>query len=204
MKCNMNYREAYKYDPVPGKEERKPFPPPHPHYKYQTETILRCGTSVGSIPLSCGHGFDGAGVNGAVIEYRPTILASVTLDTSKLIDSTVKIDFSSLISFKTISDYNYFLRLVFRLSKICDGCPIPLGNWAFEAIQRPGVVDGQIDSAYIQETESFSFSWCGCEECPGCCRYILELVDQQSYGIDFVAVSNISISALAVGLKKVK
>jgi len=35
-----------------------------------------------------------------------------------------------------------------------------------------------------------------------CCRYIVEIVDQQCYNIEFVNVSNISLAALAVGIKK--
>ena len=140
----------------------------------------------------------------AVSAWYPTVLATVALDTSQLIDPTVKIDFSSLISFKTIGDDNYFLRLVFKLSKICGGSPIPLGTWAFEKSHYEDDTVAQVDgSEFVQETDSFCFSWCGCEDCPDCCRYIVEIVDQQCYNIDFAAVSNISLSALAVGLKKV-
>jgi len=200
MKCNMNYRDSYRYaDHEPEREERKPSPPPHPQPKpkHQTETILRCGTSVGSTPLSCnGPVLDGGG-------WHPTVLATVALDTTQLIDPTVKIDFSSLVSFKTCGDDNYFLRLVFKLSKICCGSPIPLGTWSFEKIHHEDEAVAQINgSEFIQETDSFSFSWCGCEDCPDCCRYIVEIVEQQCYNIDFVTVSGISLTALAVGLKK--
>jgi hypothetical protein len=193
----MNYRDGYKYgDPAPEPEDRKPCPPP----KLQTETILRCGTSAGSTPLSCSAPILGGSGGG----WNSTVLATVTLDTSELIDPTVKIDFSSLISFKTCDDVNYFLRLVFKLSKVCCGSPIPLGTWAFEQLQNVGVGADQIDgSGFVQETDSFCFSWCSCEDCPDCCRYIVEIVDQQCYNIDFAAVCNISLSALAVGLKKV-
>jgi hypothetical protein len=196
----MNYRESYKYDPMPEKDEHRPCPPPpHPHSKHKTETtILRCGTSIGSTPVCCGGpSLDGGG-------WHPTVLATVALDTRELIDPTVRIDFSSLVSFKTTCDYNYLLRLVFKLSKVCGGCPIPLGTWTFEECQYPGTAVDQADGGYVQETESFCFSWCSCDDCPGCCRYIVELVDQQCYNIDFAIVSNISLSALAVGLKETK
>ncbi len=193
MKCNMNNRDPYRYaDPEPEREDRKP----HPHPKHQTATILRCGTSVGSTPLSCnGPILDGAG-------WYPTVLATVALDTRQLIDPTIKIDFSSLISFKTLDSDNYFLRLVFKLSKVCCGSPIPLGTWAFEKIQREdeGV---ELIGDFVQETGSFCFSWCECEDCPDCCRYIVEIVAEQCSNIDFVAVNSISLTALAVGLKKV-
>lgn len=197
MKCNTNYRDSYRYaDPVPEREERKPSPPP-PHHqpKHETVTILRCGTSVGSTPLSC---------NGPVLDggaWQPIVLATVALDTSHLIDPTIKIDFSSLISYKTSTDINYFLRLVFKLSKICCGSPIPLGTWSFEKIHSEEAIP--IEGSFVQETDSFCFSWCGCEDCPDCCRYIVEIIDEQCANIDFVAVSSISLTALAVGLKKV-
>ncbi len=169
-----------------------------PHSNHETETILRCGTVTGSAPLSCGC-VVGSNGNG----WLSTVLATVVLDTSKLIKPTVKIDFSSLISFKTCGDDNYFLRLTFRLSKACDGSPVPLGTWTFEQIHHEDeTAANQIDGEFVQETDSFGFSWCECEECPDCCRYIVEIVDQQCYNIDFAVVSNISLTALAVGLKK--
>ena len=192
MKCNINHRDSCRdTDRIAEYEDRKP----RPHPKHQAETILRCGTSVGSTPLSC----NGPILDGAA--WYPTVLATVALDTSHLIDPTVKIDFSSLISFKTTNDINYFLRLVFKLSKICCGSPIPLGTWSFEKIRSEEAV--AVVGSFVQETDSFCFSWCGCEDCPDCCRYIVEIVDQQCFNIDFVAVNSISLTALAVGLKKV-
>jgi len=202
MKCNMNHRDSYKPEHMPEREEEyKYYPHPKPRPKHQTETILKCGTSVGSGPLSCNSGLSVDGGYGS----PHTVEATVALDTSELINPTVKIDFSSLISFKTIGDDNYFLRLVFKLSKVCGGSPIPLGTWAFEQIhqERDGKA-AQVDGCeFVQETDAFSFSWCECDDCPDCCRYIVEIVDQQCYNIDFVTVSNISLTALAVGKKKI-
>lgn len=171
-----------------------------PHH--QTETILRCGTVTGSGPLSCNStAMLGVASNG--YGFQPVVQATVALDTSQLIDPTVKIDFSSLISFKTCSDDNYSLRLVFKLSKICGGGCIPLGTWTFEQISQEinGVASPVNGGEFVQETDSFCFSWCECDDCPDCCRYIVEIVDQQCYNIAFVNVSSISLSALAVGLK---
>ena len=47
--------------------------------------------------------------------------------------------------------------------------------------------------------ESFGFSWCECQDCPDCCTYIVEVVDVQAFGIQSVSITNVSISALAVG-----
>jgi hypothetical protein len=120
----------------------------------------------------------------------------------------VKIDFSSLISFKTCAygGGSYFLRLAFKLSKICDGGrPEPLGIWTFEKaeeVQREGSVPMPGNSS-VQETDSFCFTWCQCEGCPGCCNYIVELVEQDCYNIEFATISNITITGIASGLKKV-
>jgi hypothetical protein len=170
---------------------------------HQTETILKCGTVTGSGPLSCNSiALNGVGSNG--YGFQPIVQAAVTLDTSKLIDPTVKIDFSSLISFKTCSEY-YFLRLAFKLSKFCCGKSIPLGTWTFEQVHQEGAPTAAtpILGEFVQETDPFCFTWCECDDdCPECCRYVVEIVDQQCYNIDFVTVSNISLTALAVGLKK--
>lgn len=209
MKCNMNYRESYKYDPMPERDDHRPCPPPpHPHHKFKTAAILRCGNSVGTTPICSGPvcngtGTDSLGIVPGGIECHSSVLATVALETSELIDPTVKIDFSSLISFRTTSPDDYFLRLVFRLSQTGSGYPIPLGTWTFEESMCPGEIVDQIDG-YFQETESFNFSWCSCDSCPDCSRYIIELVDQQCCNIDYAVVTNISLSALAVGLRKGK
>lgn len=194
-------------------EEQEKFEPeemecmPHHKPRKKTETILNCGTVTGSAPLSCNPGMvlDGGGSYG----FQPKVQASVVLDTDKLEDVTVKIDFSSLISFKTCDD-DFFLHLEFKLIKICGGATIPLGTWTFEESQSKNYGGGVMQESTppkpskesIQETESFCFSWCECDDCPGCCRYIVELVDQQCYNIVFVAISNISLTALAVGEKE--
>ena len=197
-KENRCCEEPEKYEPEEMESK------PHPKPCEITETILKCGTVTGSAPLTCNPG-DGGGPCGS----QPVVQASVALDTNGLHEPTVKIDFSSLISFKTC-DENYFLHLGFRLTKICGGFPIHLGTWTFEksynefhggcVMQDPLLPPPPSGSA--QETESFCFSWCECEDCPGCCRYIVELIDQRCYNIIYAAVSNVSLTALVVGEKK--
>jgi hypothetical protein len=149
---------------------------------------------MGSVPLCCYEDY----------KFQPIVLATVALDTSYLMNPTVKIDFSSLISFKTSGDEEYFLRLMFRLSKVCDGSPIPLGAWIFEknVEHEDSGENSSNNDEFVQETDAFCFSWCECEDCPDCCRYIVEIVDQQCDDINFAIVSNVSLTAIAVGLKK--
>lgn len=193
------YEEEIIYEP----EEMECRPHPKPHK--EKEVILNCGTVTGSAPLLCNSGvpLNGGGSCGPV-------QASVVLDTSRLVDTTVKIDFSTLISFKS-SYEDFFLHLGFKLSKICGGASIPLGTWTFEKIHGPNIMVANNASErpqqpqycdVFQETDTFSFSWCECEDCPGCCRYIVELVDQMCYNIEYVVPTNTSLTAMAVGEKK--
>ncbi|HEX3010496.1 MAG TPA: DUF4489 domain-containing protein, partial [Syntrophomonadaceae bacterium] len=85
----------------------------HERREREIKTILKCGHGTGSGPLPVNNNN-----NGCEHVFHPIVLATVVLDKKRLIEPTVKIDFSSLISFKT-SDDEFLLRIVFRLSKIC-------------------------------------------------------------------------------------
>ncbi|MDD4801565.1 MAG: DUF4489 domain-containing protein [Syntrophomonas sp.] len=200
MNC---YDCSEQIDIYPEKPEKK-----EPKCKpcYQTETILKCGTVVGSAPVfgsSLPLAVSSLNSNG----FQPQVQATVVLDTSELINPTVKLDFSSLISYKTTNEDNYCISLEFKLSKICDKSCIPLGTWRFVQSSNEGLNGAvseqlQIDR-FVQETNSFGFSWCECGDCPDCCRYIVELVDQQLYNVECLAISNVFLNALAVGKKKI-
>ena len=226
MKCNRTYRDSYRkperdwdrrpdgdsgrYHESESCEEYYPPMPPmawhKPHPRYETATILKCGTSTGSAPIATNPvGLRGAEANGIVVNGsfgNSAVQSTLALDTSDLIDAVVKFYFSSLISYRINDLANYFLHLVFKLKRVCDGSTITLGTWAFERSQNfpePPPIPG---GAFQNVTEPFSFSWCSCAGCPDCCTYIVEL-EQQAYNIDFVTITNISTSALAVGLKMV-
>ncbi len=201
MSCYDNCREDYKDE---DKCHRKPKKENHKKcLEQQKETILRCGTSSGSAQICCNSGVSATLTNGIGGGYgfNPTPLATVALDTSGLIDPTIKINFSSLINFRTTATENYFLRLVFKLSKVCGGGPIPLGTWAFEKISQQAVTSPS-QNDFLQETDPFSFTWCECDDCPDCCRYIVEIVNEECFNINFASINNISLTAEAVGKKK--
>ncbi len=198
------YEEEVVYEP----EEMECRPHPHPCPGKEQEVILNCGTVTGSAPLTCNPGvstINGSGYNGG----QSAVQASVVLDTSRLVNITAKIDFSTLISFRTTCE-NYFLHLSFKLSKICGGSCIPLGTWTFEKSYyenypvNGGVQPEQIQPIYgsLTQTDSFSFIWCECEDCPGCCRYIVELVDQQCYNIEYAVLTNTFLTGMAAGERK--
>lgn len=189
-------------DPYPWP---RPCPPPHPepkpepHHEPETVTILNCGTANGSTLLS----FNGPIGPGPI---APKVLATVPLSTDGLIDPTVKIDFSSLITFRTFGTDNYSLRLTFRLSRICGGAPVPLSEWTFE--KSSFEVDGPPPPPqfpqppeFSQQIVPFCFSWCQCDTIPDGCQYIVELVEAQYSNITFARVDFGSLTALAVGKK---
>ncbi len=214
MKCNRIYRDSYKYadrdgqkypDPEPRYEEfcpPKPWPKPEP--RYESATILKCGTNTGSAPLPTNllglREANGVVINGGY--DNSAVQSTLALDTSDLIDAVVKFDFSALISYRINDLANYFLRLVFKLKKVCEGSTITLGTWAFERSQNFPQPPPIPSEASQNVSEPFSFSWCSCAGCAECCTYVVE-VEQQAFNIDFVSISNISSSALAVGLRMV-
>ncbi len=165
----------------------------------QTVTILKCGTVTGSVPLNFGLQPGGLQAESVAIGYGfSPVLAAVVLDTENLTNTTIKIDFSSLISFRTTSE-NFQLNLLFSLKKVCHSQKVELGTWTFE--KSSNVSDGAIGQ-YIHETDPFCFTWCECHDCPDCCRYIVEVSTGPGYNVDFAFISNIALAATAVGVPK--
>jgi hypothetical protein len=213
MKCKRTYRDSYKYaDREDQRYHEREFrheeycPPkrwPKPEPRYESTTILKCGTNTGSL-LNVGSvalaGTRNTIANGYGCE---AVQSTLSLDTSDLIDAVVKFDFSALISYRIDDLANYSLILVFKLKKICDGSPITLGTWTFERSQYFPDPPPIPTEAAQNVSEPFCFSWCSCAGCADCCTYIVEAEVQNIYNIDFVNIHNISSSTLAVGLTMV-
>ncbi|HZK42763.1 MAG TPA: DUF4489 domain-containing protein [Syntrophomonadaceae bacterium] len=167
----------YKYDECCS--GNYPHPCPHPRLN---QTILSCGTGSGLIIPEHSEG------NSQL--FNPYSIASVAIDASELKSANVKVDFSCIILFR--EDARDDLRLTFQLSKnYVNGGKIALGSWNFE---RDFDDDDQIETI-----DSFGFTWCECDTCPGCAYYTVELINIESEGVDSAAISNSSINALAVG-----
>lgn len=123
--------------------------------------------------FSCGHG---SGISLPISVTNPIPVANVTIDTTCLCNPSVKIDFNSIINYQTLIDLggggfglltNPF-SVTFRLSKVCGKREkITLGSWDYSF--------GLLALA-VNVTNSFSFSYCECNLCPGCCTYIVEIV----------------------------
>ncbi|MEA4925769.1 MAG: DUF4489 domain-containing protein [Syntrophomonadaceae bacterium] len=167
---------------------------------------LSCGNGTGlTLPVGgdsgCGCG------SGNRFQSPALIVGTVNLDTTGLPNPTIKIDFSSLISFGAASgEGEYFLGIIFKLSKISNnGAQIPLETWIFEKKADAGIdccepngVAPNPGRVEVRVQEPFSFHWCECHACPGCFTYVLEVIHFEGTFIDFALIGNVSISAMAV------
>ncbi|MGI6469796.1 MAG: DUF4489 domain-containing protein [Syntrophomonadaceae bacterium] len=181
----------------------------HDDLPAKKDIVLACGSGSGAaLPINSGP---------VPIGFLPAkvVVATVTLDTSKLDKPTVRIDFSSIVNFLAQpGSGGLSLSILFTLSRACEGSRVPLGTWTYQksvlfgnivcAASEPSAASTQSNGGYgldveVDFRESFGFSWCECQDCPDCCTYIVEVVDVQAFGIQSVSITNVSISALAVG-----
>lgn len=178
----------------------------HDKHPVKQEVVLSCGTGSGvALPSNSGV---------PVLIGAPQselVVGIVTLDTRDMEKPSVKIDFSSVVNF--LAEVNLggvFISLLFTLKKICDGDKIPLGTWTYQKAVSFGFIQGAVEDGVQVNTqvnggveidfrESFGFTWCECQDCPDCCTYIIEVADFQSYNVQCASITNVSVSALAVG-----
>jgi hypothetical protein len=199
-------RKDYWDDCKERRDDRK-----HQRDDDRQKIAFACGTGTGAIlPISPNIvvGVAEAAAAGGINTVNCSIpLGTVSLDTRGIKKPTTKVDFSSIISVRTETRnyyiFDYFLRLTFRLSRVCDnGSKIPLGTWNFELtndLEFNGNTWPENLSHRSNFTQSFNFSWCECQECPGCCTYIVEITDIHHFGIECASINNVSLNALAVG-----
>lgn len=161
----------------------------------RNEVLLRCGTGSGlSLPT------EACATDNGLRHPLTLVVGSVNLNTEGMHKSTVKIEFSSIINFRAKSPCGgYLLRLVFQLSRSCNkGTKVPLASWVYEKevdviLELPGP-----ETVNQDFKDFFGFNWCECDECPGCCTYLVEIVDYASDYISSASITNVGISALAV------
>ena len=179
------------------------------HLHHQ-EVILSCGNGTG-LNLPVGESGGCSCASGDRWQPPTLVVGTVNIDISGLHKPTVKIDLSSLINFRATSDDGeHFLGIIFQLSKFCNnGAKIPLATWIFEKkvdnihdncafCCEPNSDAPKPEPVEVNNQEAFAFTWCECNACPGCCTYILEIIDFESAFIDFASISNVSITAMAV------
>lgn len=177
----------------------------HDNHWHQQDIVLSCGTGSG-LPLPVYSGIPG--LIGTV--QNSSVVGSVTLDTIEMRRPAVKIDFSCVVNFLAeIGLGGGYINILFSLSKVCEGDCIPLGTWNYQKAINLGILGQPTDpppaeplvdgGLQLDFRESFGFSWCECQQCVGCCTYLVEVADVQTYNVQSGCITNVSISALAVG-----
>ncbi|WP_029451621.1 DUF4489 domain-containing protein [Clostridium algidicarnis] len=121
--------------------------------------------------------------------FIPRSLGCVTIDTSCLKNPVVKFEFDSIIKYED-KENDLPTTLVFGLFKTCDDRQeIQCGTWEYMV-----TLTGQP----LQEiATSFNFNHCECNSCPGCCTYIVKIIDAISDNGDQFSVCNTSLSVIA-------
>ncbi len=166
------------------------------------ETILSCGQGSGlTLPVNNVAVQNASGLGFIGTQSLP--VGTVTIDSSCLVRPEVKIEFSSILNFKADLLWGFTFRVVFKLSRICDrGSRVPLSTFTYEKSLNIGLGSMAVPSgifADFQFSEPFGFVFCDCQECPGCCDYIVEIVDIAAYNIEGASITNVGIAAVASG-----
>jgi hypothetical protein len=168
-------RIPIKRDCVQCKKPGHPLPRP---------IIMECGQ---------GNGFTFAD-NGESISLtspsqagRPKTLANVTIDTTCLCKPAVKIEFASNVHFVPFRrGHDGTIKFEFELVRKCNnGYETSLNSWLFE------ITDERDNFA-----QSFTFVYCDCNTCPGCCEYFVRCVPMELDECSF-CVTNCHITAFA-------
>ncbi len=190
-------------------EEDRCAPPHNFHYPHDTKAVMTCGNGSGlTLPVDFGRRKGDCPAD--------FVAGTVAIDSRGLNCPTVKVDFSAMINYQVESREGEFsIRLIFQLSRACDSGPkIPLGTWVYEkevdVDRRRRVLDPPANAVQvipngisrseveINLKEAFSLSWCECVKCPGCCHYVVEVVDIDTDNVRCLSLTNVAINALAV------
>lgn len=119
---------------------------------------------------------------------RPKTLGTVVIDTTCLCKPAVKIEFASNVHFVPFNRGAGCgtIKFEFELVRKCDnGYETSLNSWLFEITEE--------DDNFAQ---TFSFIYCDCNTCPGCCEYFVRCVPMELDECSF-SVTNCHIAAFA-------
>ena len=140
-------------------------------------TILKCGCPGSAViqgPLVVGT------------TSPPATVSSVSVDTSRLCDPCVKLEFASVVSIPLLVTA---ATITFQVFKICGNQlqRIPVGpQWTFSRLIGVG------------SSDTFTFFVCDCGSCnDDCCTYVVEAVATSLIGVGAVSISNATLSAIA-------
>lgn len=145
--------------------------------------IFECGT---------GNGFtfatDGSSISltSPCQACTPKTLGVVTIDTTCLCRPKTKIEFSSNVHFVDKACGDGTVQMEFQLFRCCDNRQeVPLGTWYYE------ITDEGDNFA-----QTFSFIYCDCNSCPGCCVYTVRCKPIEVENAS-ICVTNCHIAAFA-------
>ncbi|MFU0825158.1 DUF4489 domain-containing protein [Clostridium sp.] len=130
------------------------------------------------------------GTDTGTTRFEPRSLGCVTIDTTCLKNPVVLFNFSAIIRHINLDDVAVPTRLTFALFKQCEnGDEIQCGTWDY-------VIDFRDSREQI--TNSYSFSHCECNSCPGCCTYTVKIIAAVNGDPDNILdVSNSTLSVFA-------
>ena len=126
----------------------------------------------------------------SVCPSTPRSLVCVSLDTTCLCKPLVELDFSAVIAADV--PQGDLLTLTFQVKKSCDnGREMGCGTWTFTRAAVGAIVTDQVATS-----DSFRFTFCDCNPCPGCCTYAVELLSCIAVDLDLTPFEgNFSINA---------
>ncbi|MCG8401624.1 MAG: DUF4489 domain-containing protein [Firmicutes bacterium] len=148
------------------------------------------------IVLSCGKGgsvdFPAMGTDNQPVipDISSAVIGQVTIDTTGILNPTVEIEFSSIVTLIASFD-DARGALNFRLFRDCDNYkPVLVNTWTYEVVEIE-------DFNVITLSSSFSFVFCECLKSSGCCSYFVEVSVGDLINIETLSVNNVHITALA-------
>ncbi|WP_105617037.1 DUF4489 domain-containing protein [Vallitalea okinawensis] len=150
-----DYKEMERdYDSDRGRDCRDCVRCRRPGHPLPKPILFECGT---------GSGFsmsDGGPTTIACLANTERALGTVVLDTTCLCQPKCMIQFSSNVHFVPDNGSGE-VELLFQLFRSCDGGQeLQLDSWTFK-----------IDDEGDIFSQTFSFFYCDCNSCPGCCTY---------------------------------
>ncbi len=176
---SKSYDSKYNnYKDLQGKDDTFVDNTLHPKPK---KAILKCGTGSGNRTFN------------PSLQEDSFQLAQTSIDTSSLCKPVVNIEFSSTVTFEREEQLDFSVaQLQYELFRACDdGPPISIGVWI---VDRFPVINNV-------STETFSFNYCDCITCPGCCQYFVSvtrtLIGSPNVEDATITVGNGAIAALA-------
>lgn len=201
MKVYYDYEDKRDYEKCGCREEKKYYKKDYDKCDYydksccdehKYEKCYQKNPCPYPIIFECAQG-TGATIPGTAADtarFEPRSLGCVTIDTTCLKNPVVLFNFSAIIRHINLDNVAVPTRLTFALFKQCEnGDEIQCGTWDY-------VID--FNDTREQITNSYSFSHCECNSCPGCCTYTVKIIAAVNVDVDNILdVSNSTLSVFA-------